>query len=247
MRHTCISCAGCLLKFTNLVCTSAGPGASLPNGSAAPRDAHSYPSAPHSGPDAPHINGGYHGGHVSARGADPAGSAPLPPPPPPPLGHVLGSGGEAGPGLRLGPRYGGESESGWRAFAGVAGERGASSRGPGGLLGAHAQLPSAAEAVWHFNGERAPAQVREPSSSSFSCGPLLLPRHLWPGLLSRLMRQKLLHCAIKCFAPALRCVPATCILLTVCERHASSGVHRTIIHMAGKGCALLGCAAEREP
>ena len=159
-------------KFANLVCASAGPGASLPNGSAAPREAHSYPSAPHSGPDAPHINGGYHGGHASARGADPAGSPP-PPPPPPPLGHVLGSGGEAGPGLRSGPRYGGESEGGWRAFAGVAGERGGSSRGPGGLLGAHAQLPPAAEAVWHFNGERAPAQVRGPSSSSSSCGPLL--------------------------------------------------------------------------
>ena len=51
-----------------------------------------------------------------------------------------------------------EGDGGWRARAGMAGERaaGAPAHAPRGV---HAQLPPAAEAVWHLNGERLPAQM----------------------------------------------------------------------------------------
>jgi hypothetical protein len=134
-------------------CARAGPSAYTPFGGSA-RDPHGSRLR-----DAPHSNGGL--------------------PPGPPAVHAQpdalpGAGGEAGGGegggFRARAAGGLEGDGGWRARAGMPGERAAGppAHAPRGI---HAQLPPAAEAVWHLNGERLPAQMphlRDPARQASS-------------------------------------------------------------------------------
>lgn len=145
----------------------------MQNGSAGRESYEGRPYAAHGGADALQGNGARSMHAPASRLAD-LGAAGMPPPPPPPSVPLPSGSGEAGGSEGLGYRFrehgGGEDQGGWRARAGIASSRGipagAPARGPGGPPGVHAQLPPAAEAVWHSNAERPLTQVRRSSQPS---------------------------------------------------------------------------------